>query len=101
MKNTKRLLDRMDEKKIDNPHLKKLIRHLKENLAGNIDPLRLAPETAQSISGKWHHHEDHTDYRDHTDASGFLKKRGHADHADFSGHTDSSSDGPSHGDYCD
>ncbi len=80
MKKIGRLIDEMDVEKISNQHLRGLVAHLKEKLATEIDPLTLAPETAQIMQEKWHHHTDHTDYKEHADTT---------------------SDGPSHGDYCD
>lgn len=67
MKKMGRLLDEMDVEKISNPHLRGLVKHLKEKLASEVDPLTLAPETAQIMPEKWHHHTDHTDYNAHQD----------------------------------
>lgn len=55
----KRLIDEMNVEKIGNPHLCKLIAHLKKELASETDPLLLVPETAQITP--WHHHRDYYD----------------------------------------
>lgn len=75
-----RLLDKISEERVMNPHLKDLIEILKRGEKQGIDTLHLTPETAQISQGRWDHHSDHTDYKEHEDTS---------------------PDGPSHGDYCD
>lgn len=80
MKKNGRLIDLLDDEKITNRHLRDLVAYLKKGLVTAIDPLALAPETAQIMPAKWHHHSDHTDYQ---------------------AHQDSSSGNPRHSDYCD
>ena len=72
-----RLLDKISEERVMNPHLKGLIEILKRGEKQGIDPLHLTPETAQISQGRWDHHSDHTDYNAHEDTA------------------------PPHGDYCD
>ncbi len=74
-----RLIDKLDPEKIGNPHLKKLVQHLKMGVLADVDPLQITPETAQRFQ-RWNHHTDHRDYQQHSDYS---------------------NTGPSHGDYCD
>lgn len=80
MKKIGRLIDEMNTEKISNRHLRDLVVYLKEKMTTEIDPLAFVPGTAQIMPEKWHHHADHTDYKEHADTT---------------------SDGPSHGDYCD
>lgn len=69
------LIDRIDIDRVNNPHLKGLIVHLRESMAAGVSGLSIAPETAQR--SQWKHHRDHFDYQAHRD------------------------DPPKHSDYCD